>query len=130
MKIAVHKITKYVYEHQMYTQYPLEYNEFTVEIGNETIQGLYLDTFPKYKYENEMVSEINFKDSDEYKQGRRDTVDVETYYLVKKWCKEQAKCEEYYLRQAKTSTDFITYNNKCIDIIASQHTKKVDEGII
>jgi len=56
-------------------------------------------------------------------------VDRETWGLVRKWCIDQGKCEEYYINRGITigadDSEYITYITQKDSIITSQASKKV-----
>ncbi len=70
--------------------------------------------------------------NDEWVEGasshhRRQAVDQETFYLIKDWCVDQEKCEEYYLNkdiQDKEDREFQSYRSERANIIRLQALKK------
>ena len=56
-------------------------------------------------------------------------VDEETYELIKTWCKDQGKCEEYYLRvgleNGTSDSEFVAYKDSVSSIRTSQGIKKI-----
>lgn len=55
-------------------------------------------------------------------------IDRETEYLIKKWCKDQGKCEEYYLNRGITDSsdsEYLNYVTNKDNIIATQNALKV-----
>ena len=108
--LAIHKTNKFCFGIASEGQ-----TEFD-EIDNSYFEGLneFLteDSLPKYKYENDALIEADYKETNEYKEECGKQIDLETYQLIKKWCKDQGKCEEYYLRQSRSSNEFKAYNHE------------------
>ncbi len=60
-------------------------------------------------------------------QRRREAIDQKTFQLIKDWCVEQGKCEEYYLNkgiQDKEDREFQHYVSERANIIRLQALKK------
>jgi len=62
-------------------------------------------------------------------QNLNDAIDKETFDLIKDWCVEQGKCEEWYLNKGiingSSDSDFVAYKTERESIIAAQAAKKV-----
>lgn len=59
-------------------------------------------------------------------------IDQETYSLVQNWCREQTKCEEYYINlgiEDKTDVEYLAYKNQKDTIVTAQKQRKVEEGV-
>ena len=125
--LAIHKENKFCYGYASKEQ--VEFDEIEESYLPENFDNfLDSDGNPKYKFENDVLVEIDFKVTNEYKSAKNQQIDSETYQLIKKWCRDHGKCEEYYLRQARTSTDFKAYNAEVDKIINAQKTKKNQIG--
>lgn len=85
-------------------------------VKKEKPEGMFFPIYKNGKWEEGLTN----------KQKRR-RVDAETTYLIKTWCIEQGKCEEYYLNRGiddKQDSEYLEYKAQRETIINNQNTKK------
>lgn len=64
---------------------------------------------------------------DLFKMTLEEEIDAFTELNIKNWCKEQGKCEEYYLRKGildENNVDFLEYLKICEEYISEGRLKK------
>jgi len=59
-----------------------------------------------------------------YRPNREVNFDMETEKLIRRWCYEQGKCENYYLRLPRTNAQFIEYRDAVVAIISQRREIK------
>ena len=128
-----------------------------ISIMREIVSEESDDNFNSSKYDNDLfkgfelttnqidknVLKLNQENSEiaedqdllnEWKIRREKEIDAETSNSIKSWCRDQGKCEEYYQRMGilngAEDAEFVAYNTEAESIKASQHQKKIDEGVI